>query len=71
MFELHALYHRVKLPVSYYPGMYRPNDPLDDDALSYTSTEVEDNSYTTVSYWKDREFFSNINLEGTGICSFR
>ncbi|XP_055882391.1 trichohyalin-like isoform X3 [Biomphalaria glabrata] len=54
---------RVKLPVSYYPGMYRPNDPLDDDALSYTSTEVEDNSYTTVSYWKDREFFSNINLE--------
>ncbi|CAL1526232.1 unnamed protein product [Lymnaea stagnalis] len=53
---------RPSLPTSYYQGMYRHNDALDDDALSYTSTEFEDQVHSTPSYGKDREVLTNINL---------
>ena len=44
--------------------MYRPNDPLDDDALSYTSTEFEDPVQSTPSYAKDRDLIANVNIGG-------
>ncbi|XP_059152667.1 ankyrin repeat domain-containing protein 36C-like isoform X2 [Physella acuta] len=53
---------------SYYQGLlnshslYRPSGPLDDDALSYTSTEFEDQVHSTPSYGKDREILTNIQI---------
>ncbi|XP_012941641.1 ankyrin repeat domain-containing protein 26 [Aplysia californica] len=60
---------RPRLPQSYYPGllgsnpgMYRPHDPLDDDALSYTSTEFEDPVQSSAAYGRDRDVLSNISI---------
>ncbi|BFZ10588.1 hypothetical protein BsWGS_13626 [Bradybaena similaris] len=43
-------------------GFYRPHDPLDDDALSYTSTEFEDPVLSTPAYGRERDILANINI---------
>ncbi|KAK3709867.1 hypothetical protein RRG08_050344 [Elysia crispata] len=53
---------RPGISKSYYHGMYRPNDPLDDDALSYTSTEFEDPVQSTPNYAKDRDLIASVNI---------
>ncbi|RUS71110.1 hypothetical protein EGW08_021126 [Elysia chlorotica] len=53
---------RPGLPRTYFSGMYRPHDPLDDDALSYTSTEFEDPVQSSPSYARDRDLIATVNI---------
>ncbi|CAG5117918.1 unnamed protein product, partial [Candidula unifasciata] len=55
---------RPSMPKYYHPAnsFYRPHDPLDDDALSYTSTEFEDHMQSTAAYGRERDILTNINI---------
>ena len=69
------MFFRRLLPQSYYPGIlgsspgivYKTPELIDDDALSYTSTEFEDpmhQAQSSASYGRDRDVLANISLNG-------